>query len=438
MVIAGASRSPQPQSAAAAQVASAPASAGARRMRKGAIIALGACTAAVVGLGSVSGAWTFATVVARGAATSQAATDHAQFEQALYDSYGDGSASDYSNGTGAGPSNGTDSLGGASSTAATAAQSSGIVLINTVLSYQQAQAAGTGIVLTADGEILTNNHVIAGSTSISVTIPSTGKTYDASVVGTDATDDVAVLQLSGASDLATANIDSSGEVGIGDAVTGVGNAGGTGTLTAAPGSVTALETTITTQAEGAAASETLTGLIETNADIQAGDSGGPLYDADNEVIGIDTAASEGSAQPQGYAIPIEDALDIAEQIESGTATDTVSIGYPAFLGVQVGSTDDGTSGLFGEYGSQSGYATPGSSVAGAPIAGVVPAGPAAAAGLVAGDTITALDGTAIGSASELTQALAGYKPGQTTTITWADAAGASHSATVTLAAGPAA
>ena len=119
-------------------------------------------------------------------------------------------------------------------TTASAAQQVGIVEINTVLQYQDAQAAGTGMVLTSDGEILTNNHVVDGATSISVTISSTGATYAATVVGTDPTDDVAVLQLTDASGLQTAKL-STAAATVGDAVTGVGNAGGTGTLTAATG-----------------------------------------------------------------------------------------------------------------------------------------------------------------------------------------------------------
>jgi S1-C subfamily serine protease len=417
-------------------------------MHNGAIVALSAAGAAVVGLASVGSAWTLAAVSSTASAVSQANAQRSLLEQALYGHGSNGSA-------GSGGSSGGQSFGSlpntggtgdtgtqaSSGTAATDAQSTGIVLINTVLAYQSAQAAGTGMVLTSDGEILTNNHVIAGATSISVTVASTGKSYDAKVVGTDATDDVAVLQLSGASDLTPANIDSSADVNIGDAVTGVGNAGGTGTLTAAPGNVTALDQTITTQAEGAAASETLNGLIQTNADIQSGDSGGPLYDADGAVIGIDTAASVGSSENQGYAIPIGDALKIVDQIESGQETDSVSIGYPAFLGIEVGrAQSDGAQsngyGSLGGYGSQPGATQ--QAVAGAPVAGVISGGPAAGAGIVAGDTITAVDGTTIGSADALTSTLAGYEPGQSATITWTDAAGASHSATVTFAAGPAA
>jgi S1-C subfamily serine protease len=302
---------------------------------------------------------------------------------------------------------------------ATAAQQVGVVDINTVLNYGEGEAAGTGMVLTANGEILTNNHVIDGATTIKVTVVSTGKTYTAKLVGTDPTDDVAVLQLTGASGLTPANIGDSSKVAVGDAVTAVGNAGGTGgTPSAAAGTVTALDKTITASDQGGSDSETLTGMIEVAADIQAGDSGGPLYAADNTVVGMDTAASSGrTADTIGYAIPIAKAMAVADQIEAGNASDTIQIGTHGFLGVEVGSSTFGSSG--------------------ATIAGVVENSAAAKAGLAAGDTITAVNGTAIASADELTSTLSKSKAGQQVSVTWLDTAGQSHTATVTLAEGPA-
>ena len=199
--------------------------------------------------------------------------------------YSNGYGYDYGNG-GSGSSSDSTSTGLAS---ATAAEQVGVVDITSELTYDQAESMGTGLVLTSNGEILTNNHVVEGATSISVTVVSTGAQYTATVVGTDATDDIAVLQLSNASGLSTAHLDTSADAAVGDAVTGVGNAGGAGgTPSASPGTVTALDQTITTQGEQTAVSETLHGLIETDADIQAGDSGGPLFNSSDEVIGIDT------------------------------------------------------------------------------------------------------------------------------------------------------
>jgi len=323
---------------------------------------------------------------------------------------------------------GSQGLSTSTPASATTAQELGVVDIDTVLGYDGAQAAGTGLVLTSSGEILTNNHVVEGSTSITVTVVATGQSYQASVVGTDLTADVAVLQLGGASGLSTANLAGSA-VTVGDAVTGVGNAGGVGgTPAASPGTVTATDRQITTQAEGSAAAETLTGLIETDADIQAGDSGGPLFNAADQVVGIDTAAEQGGYTTAGYAIPISTAVSIAGRIESGQGSTTITIGYPAFLGVQVSPTTTG-----GGYRSLQPTTT-----AGALISGVVTGGPAERAGLTAGDTITGIDGTAIGGTADLTSVLAGHTPGQTVTITWTDTTGSVHTAAVTLATGPAA
>lgn len=312
--------------------------------------------------------------------------------------------------------------GSLDATEATAEQSQGVVLINTVLEYASAEAAGSGVILTSDGLVLTNNHVIEGSTEITVTDPSTGQTYTARVVGTDATSDIAVLQLEGASGLTTATVDDDGDPAVGDTVTAVGNSEGGGTLMAASGPVTALGESITTQSEGVSEGESLSNLIAVNADVVSGDSGGALLDDEGELVGITTAASSGSSDITGYAIPIQDALTVAKQIVSGEEADGITLGYPAFLGVQLSSSSTGL---------------PGSTGTGAVIGGVIDGTPAAEAGLAAGDTITAVDGTAVSSGDELSAALAEYAPGDQVTLTWTTAAGQSQTATVTLIEGPA-
>jgi S1-C subfamily serine protease len=404
--------------------------------RRVAVVSAAVAAAAVVAIGSTlalgHGADVAGTAVAAAVQVSPAAGSTVQPTAPGYG--GSGGLSPYGgSGGGAASGNGLTGPGGrglSTSTlaSATTAQELGVVDIDTVLGYDGAQAAGTGLVLTSSGEILTNNHVVEGSTSITVTVVATGQRYQASVVGTDLTADVAVLQLGGASGLRTANLAGSA-VTVGDAVTGVGNAGGVGgTPSASPGTVTATDQQITTQAEGSAAAETLTGLIETDADIQAGDSGGPLFNAADQVVGIDTAAEQGGYTTAGYAIPISTAVSIAGQIESGQGSTTITIGYPAFLGVQVSPTTTG-----GGYRSLQPTTT-----AGALISGVVTRGPAEQAGLTAGDTITGIDGTAIGGTADLTSVLAGHTPGQTVTITWTDTTGSVHNAAATLATGPAA
>jgi S1-C subfamily serine protease len=322
----------------------------------------------------------------------------------------------------------------------------GLVDIDTTLGYAQEEAAGTGIVLTSSGEILTNNHVIDGATAISVTDIGNGKTYTANVVGYDSTSDIAVLQLSGASGLQTATIGSSSSVSVGEDIVGIGNAGGTGgTPSAAGGTVTALQQSITASDESDGSSEQLSGLIETNADIQPGDSGGSLVDSAGQVIGMDTAASDGysfessgeSSGTQGYAIPINEATSIAKEIEAGSSSSTIHIGATGFLGVQVASGSDegvGTSGGFG--GAHGGSVSGGTSTSGAAVVGVVTSSPAQAAGLTEGDVITSVDGQAVASAVALTNALEPYHPGDTVTIGWTGTSGQTQSATVELSSGP--
>ena len=333
--------------------------------------------------------------------------------------FGDGSGGSGSGNGGFGDGSGGSGTGTGTGTTreATPAESVGVVDVTTVIDYGQAEAAGTGVVLTSNGEILTNNHVVGGATKITVTVVSTGRSYPATVVGTDAGDDVAVLQLSGASGLDTAKL-SSDQVSVGDEVTAVGNAGGTGgTPTAAEGTVTALGQSITAAGEGGSDPEQLTGMIQVDADIQAGDSGGPLYASDGKVVGIDTAASSGqTAATAGFAIPIEKAVSIADRIQSGEDSATIQQGTPAFLGVQLAQDAAGA----------------------ATISGVVDGSPAAEAGLQAGDTITAVGGTTVDSADALSATLAERNPGDQVRVTWVDSTGTSHTATITLVAGPAA
>jgi S1-C subfamily serine protease len=322
-------------------------------------------------------------------------------------------------------------------TPATKTQSVGVVLIDTVLKYQGAEAAGTGLILTSNGEIVTNNHVVDGATSITVTVASTGKSYTASVVGTDPTKDVAVLQLSGASGLTPALIDSSSKPAVANAVTAVGNANGTGSLSQASGTITALDQSITASGDNGSNPEALTGLIQTNADVVPGDSGGPLYDSAGDVIGIDTAASSGSTTVAGFAIPIDTAVTIAHQIEAGTATAGITLGYPAFLGVEVQPDAVAGAGQAPVTGGAQGPATGIVPPTGAVIAGALAGTPAETLGLAAGDVITAVNGTAITSSTQLSTVLGGYNPGDTVTIGWTDATGAAQSASVALIAGAA-
>ncbi|SDY74867.1 S1C family serine protease [Herbiconiux ginsengi] len=339
-------------------------------------------------------------------------------------------------GSGPSQSGGSSGRSGTSSSSATDAvpasveQTAGVVTIVSDLPYQNARSAGTGIVLTSDGLILTNNHVVEGSTTTEVTDETTGQSYAATVVGTDATHDIALLQLQDAQGLTTASLDTADAAQTGDAVTAVGNAEGTGDLVAAAGSVTATGQSITAQSETGIEGEALTGLIQVDADIVSGDSGGPLLDSDGQVVGIDTAASSGSAAITGFAIPITTALDIAAQIQQGVETDTIEIGYPGFLGIEVGSSQATSP-------DRSSRTVTGAT-AGAVVAGVIAGTPAEDAGLAAGDVVTGVNGTAIASGDQLSSLLADMEPGEQVVLTWVDATGATQQAAVHLTEGPAA
>ena len=295
----------------------------------------------------------------------------------------------------------------------------GVVVIETNLAYQGGQAAGTGMVLTSSGEILTNNHVIRGATDIKVVVPKTGQSYTAQVVGYDVSHDVALLRASAASNLKTISQGDSGSVNPGQSVQAVGNAGGTGRLTFASGTVTNLNRAITVRDQGGSP-EHLSGLIETNAAVRPGDSGGPLLNSSGQVIGMDTAASVSNDVAQtttndGYAIPINNAISIVRQIESGNGSGTVHVGGTAFLGVESTANYSGS---------------------GAVISAVVPGSAAEAAGLSPGDQILSVGGHTISSPDDLSSVVLTQKPGASISAVYLDQAGATQTTNLTLTSGP--
>jgi S1-C subfamily serine protease len=315
----------------------------------------------------------------------------------------------------------TRGIGGSGSTSGVEAAT---VDINTSLGGGSA-AAGTGMVLSSSGVILTNDHVVAHGLQYSVRLTSTGASYPATLIGEDSIHDIAVIQVDGVSGLATAPLGDSSTVHVGDSVTALGNAEGRGGAPAvANGQVTALGQSITASDQTGQALENLSGMIQTSAPIQPGDSGGPLVNGDGRVIGMDTAASGGRRGPQSgsiqaFAIPIDTALNYAHQlIAHPTAPPS-----PALLGVCVGPSTSPQGAVL---------------VAGAPCGanGVESGTPAATTRLVAGDVITSVGGTAVVSDSSLRSILQGDHPGQSVVIAWTDPKGQQHRATVTLAAAP--
>lgn len=302
-----------------------------------------------------------------------------------------------------------------------------IVDINTVT--VSGEAAGTGMILTSSGEVLTNNHVINGATKIQVTIAGRSGTYAAEVVGVHLSADVALLQIRGVSGLPVVTMARSSSLHVGDKVVALGNALGLGgTPHATQGTITALDQTITA-GEGRAASETLTGMIQSDASISQGDSGGPLVNAAGQVIGMITAGDvqgfRSTSSTVAYAVPSDAALASVNKIRSGQSGSGFIIGPVGFLGVQVRDLD-------GSIAARLGLNVP----SGALVVGVQPGSPAAAAGIGQYSVITAVGGAAVISIDTLGTALHAHKPGERLPVTWVDQNG-THTATVTLIAGPA-
>ncbi|MGH3188974.1 MAG: S1C family serine protease [Streptosporangiaceae bacterium] len=340
--------------------------------------------------------------------------------------------------------------GSASQTAILNKVEPGLVIINTTLQYNSEQAAGTGMVINSDGLVLTNNHVIEDSTSITATDLGNGHRYTAKIIGYDVTGDVSLIQLQNASGLRTIPIGDSAAVKTGASVLAMGNAEGQGAIVPAAGSVTGLDQTINaTDSGGTITSETLHGMIQTDANVVSGDSGGPLADAAGQVIGMDTAGSGGNFPNQqsseGYAIPIDTALSIARQIAAGQASSTIVLGYPAFMGIYIapgtssasptqqaqqeeGNGNGGFGGGFGGaggtpscYTDDSGLTAPeqiANVSSGTLIIGVICGSPAQSIGLTGGSVITAVNGHAVGAPSSLTQIVSKYRPGQSIQVSW--------------------
>jgi S1-C subfamily serine protease len=336
----------------------------------------------------------------------------------------------------------------------------GLVDITSDLHYQGGTAEATGMIISSTGLVLTNNHVIDDSTGLAASLVAGGRKYQATVVGYDSSDDVALIKLQHASGLKTVPIGNSDTVKVGNAVVALGNADGEGGARAVTGSVTGLNQSITASDEGSATgSERLHGMLQTDANIVPGDSGGPLVNASGQVIGMDTAAATGTlgSQPDaGYAIPINRAVSITKMIEAGKGTG-IKTGVSGFLGVIVPGQHAATSPSprrqralqlqqDSGFGNQAGNAqrclaseqtmiipnkiAPVKS--GALIDGVFCNTPAETAGLGAGDVITSVNGHAVSSPVSLTNLMTQFGSGQQITIVWVDPSGRSHTSGVTL------
>jgi len=305
-----------------------------------------------------------------------------------------------------------------------------VVDINTVVAGLRgsARAAGTGMILTSSGEVLTNNHVVDQATSIQVSIQGRSGTYTATAIGVAPARDVALLQIQNVSGLPTVTLADSSRVTEGQSVVAIGNAlGEGGTPTATQGSVTALDQAITAS-DGGGSAENLTGLIQIDAPISPGDSGGPVVNSAGQVIGMITAGQttgfRQSTSTTGFAIPSSTALDVVNQIRAGRAGNGVIIGQSGHLGVGVQNLDPATAAQLGLHVSS-----------GVLVTGVTAGGPAERAGIGANSVITAINGSPVSSTTDLGTAIQSHKPGEQIRVTWVDQTG-THDATVTLTTGP--
>jgi len=344
----------------------------------------------------------------------------------------------------------------------------GLVDITATLKYSSETAEGTGMIISSSGLVLTNNHVIDGATVVQATLVHPGsnstRSYPAQIVGYDATDDVALLKLQGASGLPVESFGDSSQVSLGTQVLALGNAEGHGGATPAPGIINALDRSIQASDQGSNSTENLNHMLQTNARVQQGDSGGALANNAGQVIGMITAAntsSQGgtSGGTLGFAIPVNSALAIARQIASGRPSATVYIGVPGFLGVEVATSsssnpqqqaaDEARGASEGRVPAGSGSScqttnqpagVPGRVApvaAGALILGVLCDTAATSAGMVPGDVVTSVAGQAITTPDSLTALATKYHPGDIVTVTWVSLDGIQHTTRMMLGPGPA-
>ena len=271
---------------------------------------------------------------------------------------------------------------------AIAAVEPAVVQIDTTIDYQHAIGAGTGFVLNPGGEVLTNFHVVQGADVITAHNVGTGQSFPVDLVGYDRTHDIALLQLRGAAGLPDR---AAGQLGVRSPSGSLRSRSATRIPGSPPtreaGTITQLGRTIDAKDALTGSSDELNGLIEVAANVRAGDSGGPLVNGAGQVIGVTTAATVNyrfAPGGKGFAIPINQALAIADQIRARAPSDTVHIGPPTLLGVGVaaGDQDEGVPGVV--------------------IREALRGGPAEQAGLVDGDILTSIDGAPLDSATALT------------------------------------
>lgn len=270
--------------------------------------------------------------------------------------------------------------------------------------YESA-AAGTGIVVSEDGYILTNKHVINGATSINVVMDDGTAYENVELVATDPLNDVAFLKIKDASGLTPATLGDSKTIQVGQQVMAIGNALGQYQNTVTVGVVSGLGRSVTAADESGYNAETLTDMIQTDAAINSGNSGGPLVNAAGEVIGINTATSS-TAENMGFAIPISSVKGMLKQLtETGKAERAYLGVYSAEITPEIAKAYNLPVNAGAYLYSSSVYSA------------IAKDSPAAKAGLKDKDIITAVNGVEVGKAGTLSDLIGEYKPGDTVQLT---------------------
>jgi S1-C subfamily serine protease len=328
---------------------------------------------------------------------------------------------------------GPGTAGAINATRIAAAVGPAVVNINTRLDALQGggRAAGTGMIVGRGGEIVTNNHVVQGADTVTVTIPGHG-THPAALVGADPSADIAVLHVGGLPALPTVRFGPSSRVAVGDQVVAIGNALGLGGHpTVTQGIISATGRGITAADQSGSNPERLHGLLQTDAPIAPGNSGGPLVDAPGAVIGMDTAAASAGTggASLGFAIPADTIRAIAGEIAAHRQAPGLIFGRRPFLGVEIVNSSQPAGAAsplspfaspFSPFGSPSGLgpvtATP-NGTRGVVVAAVDPGSPAARAGITSGNVITAVAGHATPSTTALSRQIGAHKPGQVVSVT---------------------
>lgn len=271
-------------------------------------------------------------------------------------------------------------------------------------SYDSA-AAGTGIIVTSDGYILTNKHVIDGASKVSVVLDDGTKFDDAAVVAVDPLNDVAFLKINGVTDLPLATLGDSKTINVGQQVIAIGNALGEYQNTVTSGIVSGTGRSVTASDASGYNIENLTDMIQTDAAINSGNSGGPLVNAAGEVIGINTATST-TAENMGFAIPISSIKGMLKQlIKKGSAERTYLGVYSMAITPEIAKAYELPVNSGAYLYSSSAYTA------------IMKDGPAAKAGLLDKDIITAVNGVKVGPSGSLANLISEYEPGDTVQLT---------------------